>query len=81
MTDTTTPGYDNQFSAITGDGADGSATYAVAYTTGFTAASQAEFSTPATVSGVYITNTTYAALSMLNGDAFAKKFGGVGDHY
>ncbi len=27
--------------------------------------------------GIYITNTTYAALSMKNGDAFAKKFGGA----
>ena len=26
---------------------------------------------------MYITNTTYAALSMLNGDSFAKKFGGA----
>ena len=29
-TDTTTPGYENEYSAITGGGADGSATYAVA---------------------------------------------------
>ncbi|MBW7845469.1 MAG: DUF4465 domain-containing protein [Bacteroidia bacterium] len=29
-----------------------------------------------TVKGLYVTNTTYAALSMLNGDAFSKKFGG-----
>ena len=28
------------------------------------------------VQGAWITNTTYAALSMLNGDGFAKKFGG-----
>jgi hypothetical protein len=35
------------------------------------------FATPESVSGAFFTNTTYAALSMLNGDAFAKKFGGV----
>lgn len=29
------------------------------------------------VDGFYVSNTTYAALSMQNGDAFAKKFGGV----
>ncbi|MGY8738481.1 MAG: DUF4465 domain-containing protein, partial [bacterium] len=29
------------------------------------------------VTGAYITNTTYTALSMLSGDAFAKQFGGV----
>ena len=34
MTDTTTPDYTNQYSAITGSGAGGSATYAVAYTFG-----------------------------------------------
>ena len=28
------------------------------------------------VQGAWITNTTYAALSMLKGDRFAKKFGG-----
>jgi hypothetical protein len=29
------------------------------------------------IQGLYISNTTYAALSMKKGDAFAKKFGGV----
>ncbi len=29
------------------------------------------------VSGFYVTNTTYAYMSMKNGDGFAKKFGGV----
>lgn len=29
------------------------------------------------VAGAFLTNTTYAALSMRDGDAFAKKFGGV----
>jgi hypothetical protein len=33
--------------------------------------------TPVTVTGAYFTNTTYAALSMLSGDSFAKKFGGA----
>ena len=28
------------------------------------------------IHGLYVTNTTYAALSMLEGDSFAKKFGG-----
>lgn len=30
------------------------------------------------VAGMYVTNTTYAALSMLLGDDFSKKFGGTG---
>ncbi|MBB3207948.1 hypothetical protein FHS27_003775 [Rhodopirellula rubra] len=71
--DTTTPGYFNQYSAVTGIGANGSSTYAVAYA-----------GSPATISrtgdqpfaSLDITNTTYAALSMRDGDDFAKKFGG-----
>lgn len=34
------------------------------------------FKQPDTLLGLTVTNATYAALSMLNGDAFAKKFGG-----
>ena len=40
QTDTTTPGYTNQYSAITGSGAGGSSTYAVGYTYGAPASSQ-----------------------------------------
>jgi|GEM_PF-972099 len=80
VTDTTTAGPDNQYSAITGAGVDGD-NYAVSYVSSWAA-------TPATitlqgapysrsVSGMYITNTTYAYLSMLNGDDYAKKFGGA----
>lgn len=29
------------------------------------------------IAGMYVTNTTYAALSMIEGDSFAKKFGGT----
>ena len=35
------------------------------------------FASERTLDGGYFTNTTYAALSMLNGDAFAKQFGGA----
>ena len=81
-TDTTTAGYTNQYSAITGGGVNGSENYAVAYTytmwgqpaqtyNGYTTGEYAQ-----TVDGFYVTNTTYAALSMLEGDSFAKKFGG-----
>lgn len=72
-TDTTTAGYTNQFSGYAGGGAQGSSNYAIAYM----GAPTATFSGPSAVSGAYFTNTTYAALSMLNGDSFAKKFGGV----
>ncbi len=81
-TDTTTPGYTNQYSAITGGGVDGSSNYGVAYISswrgdhaqlyfGINSGNYAQ-----QVAGAYITNTTYAYLSMKNGDQFAKKFGG-----
>ncbi|GBF81966.1 DUF4465 domain-containing protein [Aphanothece sacrum] len=75
-TDTTTPGFTNQFSAITGGGFAGSSNYGVAFT--FSPGSSL-INLPAntTIESMRITNTTYAALSMLNGDQFGKKFGGV----
>jgi hypothetical protein len=35
------------------------------------------FASAVTVNGFYVNNTTYAALDMLNGSGFSKKFGGV----
>jgi hypothetical protein len=78
-TDTTTADYTNQYSAIPGGGQGGSANYAVGYTAGFTAAAEIWFPdsvTGVTLGGVYVTNTTYAYLSMRDGDAYAKQFGG-----
>ena len=74
--DVTTPGYTNDLSAITGGGVDGSVAYAVSYAP---AESKINFTGDALgeqVEGVYITNSTYAYLSMQDGDGFAKKFGG-----
>ena len=71
-TDVTTPGYANQYSAITGKGVNGSANYAVAYP--YPVSTIAFKDT--IISGVYVTNSTYAYLSMKNGDAIGKKFGG-----
>ncbi|MAG32324.1 MAG: hypothetical protein CL908_15695 [Deltaproteobacteria bacterium] len=71
-TDNTTPGYGNQFSNITGSGAAGSAGFGVAYLTG-----SIVFPSEHAVRGAEFTNTTYAALSMRDGDAFAKQFGGA----
>jgi hypothetical protein len=83
----TTPGFENQYSAITAGGQDtaglGNANYGIAWV-------QNDFSTglqipislrisdnkPYNVKGFYVTNSTYAALSMRDGDLFAKKFGG-----
>jgi hypothetical protein len=72
QTDTTTPGFENQFSAYAGSGAGGSANYALAYM----GSPMIRFEAPAELVSVDVSNTTYAALSMLQGDSFAKKFGG-----
>jgi len=74
-TDTTTPGFGNQFSAIPGSGVMGSATYAVFFDDAFDDP-RLLLPSPGVVDGFYATNTTYAYLSMLNGDTFAKQFGG-----
>lgn len=75
MADTTTPGFENQYSAIAGGGADGSGNYAVAFAA---APGDATITLPTAMyaQSVYVINTTYAYFSMLNGDAFAKQFGG-----
>jgi len=71
--DITTAGYTNQYSAITGVGNEGSSNYAVCYPI---PSADVEFETITNVTGFYVTNSTYAYLSMKNGDAFSKKFGG-----
>jgi len=79
-TDTSTTGPANQMSAIAGGGAGGSATYAVGFTGGAAGGggiSTITFGTDVSPESVWITNTTWAAISMQQGDAFAKKFGGA----
>ncbi|HFC00991.1 MAG TPA: DUF4465 domain-containing protein [Phaeodactylibacter sp.] len=75
MTDVTTPGYLNQYSSITGGG-DNSTNYGVAFVLGQNIMRLENGATGKTVNGLSITNSTYAYLSMRDGDAFAKKFGG-----
>ncbi|TWT83037.1 hypothetical protein CA13_45000 [Planctomycetes bacterium CA13] len=79
-TNTTTPGFENSFSAFPGQGATGSGTFAVAF------ADQSDFYEPPTITlpvgagmvqSIQVTNTTYAALSMRDGDSFAEPFGGA----
>lgn len=72
-TNTLTRGYDNQYSAIAGSGAEGSAVYAVAYTMW---GATIQLTEKQVVSGLYVTNSTYAYWSMTEGDDFSKKFGG-----
>lgn len=75
-TDTTTPGFTNQYSAYTGGGFGGSSNYGVAYTF-YPGNAYVNLPTGFTLKSMRVTNTTYAVLSMLSGDQFAKKFGGA----
>lgn len=77
-TDATTPGFGNQFSAFPGGGVGGSPTYAVGFTAGSPSGgiSTIQWGGERDVLGAYFTNTTYSALAMRDGDAFAKQFGG-----
>jgi len=77
VTNTTTQGVAAQYNAVAGAGQGGSANYAAAYV-GWAAPPTVTLDTPGVVGGLYVTNSSYAYYSMLNGDAFAKKFGGAG---
>lgn len=75
-TDTLTPGFMNQYSAIAGGGAEGSDTYALTFVSGASVLQLKDEAAGSIVEGMYLTNSTYAFYSMLDGDAFAKRFGG-----
>lgn len=83
VTNNTTAGYTNQYSSFTGGGANGSATYAVGYESDPLYGIAPSFSFDGqrgVVSTLQITNTTYAAISMRDGDGMGgpgKKFGGT----
>lgn len=70
VVDNTTAGWGNQFAAYPGSGASGSETYAVFYPDG-----TISMNNWGGITGFKITNTTYAAISMRDGDAFSKQFG------
>ncbi|MCF8235341.1 MAG: DUF4465 domain-containing protein [Bacteroidales bacterium] len=86
MADDTTNSYTNIYSAITASGYDTATSgknYAVCSvpldmmtTDPIPAPLYFEDGNPHAVEGFYVTNNSWAALSMENGDAFAKKFGG-----
>lgn len=73
INDSTTSGITNQYAAFPGTDVGGTGNYAVGFS-----GDHAFFNLPRTgvPQSVFATNTTYAALSMLNGDQFGKKFGG-----
>jgi len=77
VSDITTPGWMNQYSAITGEGVDPDqgSNYGVGYASPFSGIVFTD-SAAHEVKGCFVANSTYAALSMKHGDAFARKFGG-----
>lgn len=77
-TDVVTAGFGNQYSAYnlsSGGGAGGSPNFAIGFPS-FSTGLMIQLPLGYNPSTVQLTNTTYAALSMRDGDAFAKKFGG-----
>lgn len=87
QTDTATAGFENQYSSYAGGGLEGPGrNFGVGFTSSqvdpIPARPSAFIDLPATdfapdAMEVYVTNTTYAGLSMKFGDQFAKKFGGL----
>lgn len=67
--DITTATYENQYASIT-NGGDNSAQYGVMYEQG-----KITFHQPSYLKSLRITNTTYGALAMRDGDMFTKQFG------
>ena len=79
---TTTAGFGNQYSAWSGGGSDagGGAVAGNVFAVGYVGFTIPAITLPPEESrplALRVTNTTYAALSMQNGDGFAKKFGGA----
>jgi len=79
VNDTSTAGSGNQYAAY-GDGFDrsDSGVYGIGYVDTFGGVNPTiSFASAQTVNGFYANNTTYAAIDMLNGSGFSKKFGGA----
>lgn len=74
MTDNTTGDYTNPASAFPASGAEESNNYGIFNTSG-----EITFQNKVNLNSVALTNTTYAYISMRDGDGFAKKFGENGD--
>lgn len=70
--DVTTAGWLNQYSSFAGSGAGASSKFALWYSNG-----EITFSVPTQPVSMSVSNTTYAALSMRDGDAYAKVFGSI----
>jgi len=71
VTDNTTSGWGNQYSAFPGSGRN-SENYGVYYPEGSIQGNSSQ-----AIDSFYISNTTYAAISMRDGDAYGKQFGSI----
>jgi len=71
ITDNTTAGWGNQYSSFTGSGRS-SANYGIYYPEGMISATPNQV-----IDSFYITNSTFSAISMRDGDAFGKQFGSI----
>jgi hypothetical protein len=73
VNNTTAPDFTNQYAAITGTGVGGSGIYGVAFDF---SPNDSYINLPDGMSpvSVFVTNTTYAYLAMLDGDSFSRKF-------
>jgi len=76
MRDTITEGYTNEYSAITGKGHNNSKTYVVGQNNASITIPVGILRSQFNPNGFFVTNSTYAYKSMLNGDFVGKKFGG-----
>ncbi len=76
-TDVSTPGFENQFSAITGEGYESSSNYAVSYAFSPSVIRLENEAMGEVVNGFYITNSTFAFINMRDGGAPGKRFGGA----
>ena len=77
VTDNTTPGFGNQYSAIPGSGYAESTNYATSFSFGANTVQLVGEAEGKKMKGMYVTNNTYTYFSMKDGDAFSKKFGGA----
>lgn len=76
LTDTATAGFGNQYSCFAGMGAGGSQKFALAYVYTRPVVHNYFIDGSPKLKSFQYTNSTFAGLSMKNGDAFSKKFGG-----
>lgn len=82
MLDTVTQSFMNQYSCFAGVQTTGSSIFGISYNNSDWATGQiipnvVTFSQPIKIQSLDVTNTTYSALTMRNGDSYSKKFGGV----